>query len=206
MQDWIVDFMDQFGYLGIILLVALENIFPPIPSEVILTFGGFMTTYTELKVLGVIIASTGGSLLGACVLYGVGNILSVERLGIILDGKTGRILHFKKEDVFKACEWFNSKGKSTVFICRCIPIVRSLISIPAGMANMKFGLFLILTTTGSLIWNTVLVYLGAAASSSWEKIVEGTDVYTKITIVILGVIVIVTAFLFIKKRFGKQLK
>lgn len=203
MQNWIVDFMNQFGYLGIVLLIALENIFPPIPSEVILTFGGFMTTYTELKVIGVIIASTCGSLLGACVLYGVGNILSAERLGKILDGKIGQILHFKKEDVYKACDWFNSKGKSTVFICRCIPIVRSLISIPAGMAKMKFGLFFILTTTGSLIWNTVLVYLGVAASSSWEKIVAGTDLYTKITVIVLGLIVLIIAFLYIKKRLKK---
>lgn len=203
MQDWIVNFMNQFGYLGITLLIALENIFPPIPSEVILTFGGFMTTYTDLKVLGVILASTVGSLLGACVLYGVGNILSAERLGKILDGKIGQILHFNKEDVFKACDWFNSKGKSTVFICRCIPIVRSLISIPAGMAKMKFGLFFLLTSLGSLIWNTVLVYLGVAASSSWEKIVAGTDVYTKVTVIVLGLAVVIAAFLFIKKRIGK---
>ncbi len=203
MQDWIIDFMNQFGYLGITLLIALENIFPPIPSEVILTFGGFMTTYTDLQVFGVIIASTFGSLLGACVLYGVGNILSAERLGRILDGKIGQILHFNKEDVFKACDWFNSKGKSTVFICRCIPIVRSLISIPAGMAKMKFGLFFILTTAGSFIWNTVLVYLGVAASSSWEKIVAGTDLYTKVTVIVLGVIAVVIAYLYLKKRLGK---
>ena len=203
MQDWIIDFMNQFGYLGITLLIALENIFPPIPSEVILTFGGFMTTYTDLKVFWVIIASTGGSLLGACVLYGVGNILSAERLGKILDGKIGQILHFKKEDVFKACDWFNSKGKSTVFICRCIPIVRSLISIPGGMAKMKFGLFFILTTAGSLVWNTVLVFLGVAASSSWEKIVAGTDLYTKITVIVLGVVAVIIAYLYLKKRLGK---
>ncbi|QHQ61736.1 DedA family protein [Anaerocolumna sedimenticola] len=203
MQDWIIDFMNQFGYLGITLLIALENIFPPIPSEVILTFGGFMTTYTDLQVFGVIIASTFGSLLGACVLYGVGNILSAERLGKILDGKIGQILHFNKEDVFKACDWFNSKGKNTVFICRCIPIVRSVISIPAGMAKMKFGLFFILTTAGSFIWNTVLVYLGVAASSSWEKIVAGTGLYTKITVIVLGVIAVVIAYLYLKKRLGK---
>ncbi|WMJ88807.1 DedA family protein [Anaerocolumna sp. MB42-C2] len=203
MQNWIIDFMNQFGYLGITLLIALENIFPPIPSEVILTFGGFMTTYTDLKVIWVIIASTGGSLLGACVLYGVGNILSAERLGKLLDGKIGQILHFNKEDVFKACDWFNSKGKGTVFICRCIPIVRSLISIPAGMAKMKFGFFFILTTAGSLVWNTVLVYLGVAASSSWEKIVAGTDLYTKITLIVLGVIAVIIVYLYLKKRLKK---
>lgn len=201
MQDWIINIMDEFGYLGISMLIMLENIFPPIPSEVILTFGGFMTTYTNLHAWGVVVASTIGSLLGAVVLFGVGRILSAERLGKILDGKIGQILHFKKDDVYKACDWFNSKGKSTVLFCRCIPIVRSLISIPAGMANMKFGIFMLFTTIGSLVWNTVLVILGVVASASWEKIVEGTDTFTQITIIVLGVIFLICAVLFIKNRF-----
>jgi membrane protein DedA with SNARE-associated domain len=200
MQNWIIDIMNQFGYIGITLLIAIENIFPPIPSEVILTFGGFMTTYTKLKIWGVIIAATIGSLLGAIVLYGVGRFLSAERLGNILDGKIGQILHFRKEDVYKSCDWFNHKGKSTVLFCRCIPVIRSLISIPAGMAKMKLGIFLLMTTIGSFVWNIILVYLGVTAGASWEKIVAGTDVYTKITVIVLGVIVVIGAFLFIKKR------
>jgi membrane protein DedA with SNARE-associated domain len=192
--------MNQFGYIGIALLVAIENIFPPIPSEVILTFGGFMTTYTYLSVWGVIIAATIGSLLGAIVLYGVGRFLSPERLGVILDGKIGQILHLKKEDVLKACDWFNKKGKTTVLFCRCIPVVRSLISIPAGMSRMKLGIFFMMITMGSLIWNIILVYLGVTAGASWEKIVAGTDVYTKVTVIVLGVIFVIVAFLFMKKR------
>lgn len=200
MQTWIIDIMNHYGYIGIILLIAIENIFPPIPSEVILTFGGFMTTYTSLTVWGVILAATAGSLLGAIALYGVGRFLSPERLGDILDGKLGQVLHFKREDVFKACEWFNKKGKSTVLFCRCIPVVRSLISIPAGMSKMKLGIFFLMTAFGSLAWNILLVYLGVTAGASWEKIVSGTDVYTKVTVVVLAVIFIVGAFLFIKKK------
>ena len=200
MENWIIDIMNQFGYIGITLLIAIENIFPPIPSEVILTFGGFMTTYTTLSVWGVIIAATIGSLLGAIVLYGVGRVLSPERLGNILDGKIGQILHFKKEEVFKACDWFNHKGKSTVLFCRCIPVIRSLISIPAGMAKMRLGIFLLMTAIGSLVWNIILVYLGVTAGASWDKIVAGTDVYTKITVIVLGAIFVIAAFLFIKKR------
>ena len=169
MQEWIIQTMEQFGYLGIFLLITIENLFPPIPSEIILTFGGFMTTYTSLHVWGVILSATIGSVLGAIILYGIGRLLSVDLLAKILDGKIGKILRFKKEDVFKACDWFNSKGKKTVLLCRCVPIVRSLISIPAGMAKMKFGIFLVLTTIGSFVWNIVLVYLGAAAGEAWEK-------------------------------------
>lgn len=206
MQNWIIEVMNQFGYWGIALLIAIENLFPPIPSEVILTFGGFMTSYTTLTVWGVIISATIGSLVGAFILYGIGRILSPERLGKILDGKIGQILHLKKEDVFKACEWFNKKGKLTVLFCRCIPVIRSLISIPAGMAKMKFGYFFLMTTIGSLVWNIILVYLGVTAGASWEKITASTDVYTKVTIVVLGLAFVIAAFLFLKSRMKKDKK
>ena len=130
MEHLIIDIMNEFGYLGITLLIILENIFPPIPSEVILTFGGFMTTHTSMSVIGVILFSTVGATVGALILYYIGYLLSEERLGYFLDGKIGRVLGFKKEEVNKAVEWFNKKGKLAVLLCRCVPIVRSLISIP----------------------------------------------------------------------------
>lgn len=206
MQSWIIDIMEKFGYYGICFLIAIENLFPPIPSEVILTFGGFMTTFTTLTVWGVIISATIGSLLGAIILYGVGRILSPERLGKILDGKIGQLLHLKKEDVFKASDWFNKRGKTTVLFCRCIPVIRSLISIPAGMAKMQFGIFLLMTTIGSLVWNIILVYLGVTAGASWEKITASTDIYTKVTIVVLGLAFVIAAFLFFKSRLKKDKK
>jgi membrane protein DedA with SNARE-associated domain len=200
MQQWIIDFMNQFGYPGIFLLIAIENLFPPIPSEVILTAGGFMTTYADITIWGVIIAATIGSVLGAIILYGAGRLLSAQRLINLLDGKLGRLLRFKKEDVLKAFDWFNRRGKSTVLICRCIPIVRSLISIPAGMSRMNLAVFLPLTLLGSLVWNTVLVYLGAAAGASYQKIVEGADVYKKITLVVLVVIALLVLAWYIRYR------
>ncbi len=200
MQTWIIDILNQFGYLGITLLIAIENIFPPIPSEVILTFGGFMTTYSNLTAQGVIISATLGSVIGAIVLYGIGRIFSVERIGGMLDGNIGKFLHFRKKEVYKACEWFNSKGKFTVLFCRCVPVVRSLISIPAGISKMKFSSFIMLTVLGSLIWNTILVYLGVFAGSSWSKIVDGSDLYTKGTIAVLCLAFVGTCGLFFKKK------
>ena len=185
MHNLVLEIMSQYGYTGIMFLIAIENIFPPIPSEVILTFGGFMTTYTSLSIVGVIISATFGSLIGAIVLYGMGSYLSPERLGKLLDGKLGKILNLKKEDMMNACEWFNQKGKSTVLFCRCIPIIRSLISIPAGMAEMRMSVFLLFTIIGSLIWNTALVCLGAALGASWEKIIEKTGVLSQIIVVLL---------------------
>ena len=145
MQELIVSLMEQYGYGGIFFLIALENIFPPIPSEVILTFGGFLTTYTSLEVPGVVAAATFGSLAGAAVLYGAGMLLNKERLKKIVSGRAGKLLGLKAGDVEKADGWFQKTGTKAVFFCRCVPVVRSLISIPAGMSRMKLPRFFLYT-------------------------------------------------------------
>ncbi len=203
MHVWIMDMMNSFGYIGITLLIMIENLFPPIPSEVILTFGGFMTTYTNLTISGVIFYSTLGSTLGAIFLYYVGKFLSPEKLEHLLDGKIGKILHFKKTDVKESIEKFHQKGKHTVFICRCIPIIRSLISIPAGMAKMKMRNFLILTIAGSALWNTVLVSAGAAAGASWEKVLEVMDMYSTIVIIVVGLSLFFGCFFYYRNQKNK---
>ena len=196
MQNFFIEMLNQYGYLAVALLIAVENIFPPIPSEVILAFGGFMTTYTSMNVWLVALFATIGSVAGALVLYSVGLFLSPQRLERWLSGRLGRILHLKISDVQKAEGWFAKKGKITVFICRFIPIVRSLISIPAGMSRMNLGPFLALTTTGTAVWNIVLVWLGRFAGASWEKIAGYTDVYAKIALVVLGVAIIIAGIVF----------
>ncbi len=193
--------MNDFGYLGVFLLIALENIFPPIPSEIILTFGGFMTTYSKLNIFDVILAATAGSVAGAIVLYEIGRFFTPERMNRLIKSRWGKILHLKKEDMTRACKWFNRHGILTVFFCRCIPILRSLISIPAGISKMKMGLFLLLTFAGSMIWNSVLVYLGAVAGASWKNIIGYMDVYSLIAIVLLISVFLILCVKYIKKRF-----
>lgn len=200
MQEWIIGIMDQFGYIGVASLIAIENVFPPIPSEVILTFGGFMTTFTSMNVWLVILWATVGAVVGALVLYGVGRLFSAEKIEKILSGKIGKVLHLKPEDVEKAKMWFEKRGKYTVFFCRFIPIVRSLISIPAGMAQMGMPSFLILTIIGTTIWNTVLVWLGVAAGASWEKIAGYFDTYSSVALVVLAVFGIALIGIFYYKR------
>lgn len=204
MQEIIINLMNQFGYIGIFLLIAIENIFPPIPSEVILTFGGYMTTYSNLNVPLVILSATLGSLLGAIVLYAIGKILNKERLMKIVSGKVGKILHLKKEDIESADKWFDTKGEKCVFFCRFIPIVRSLISIPAGMSEMNIPKFLIYTTIGSLIWNSILVVVGSIVGENWENIVNIFDTYSTITLILLIIIFILFVVWFYKKRAKKQ--
>jgi LPXTG-motif cell wall-anchored protein len=199
MQNWITDIMEQFGYLGVFLMIALENVFPPIPSEVILTFGGFMTTYTDLTVIGVIIAATLGSVVGAVILYGIGYLLNVEKLEKIID-RWGHILRVSKSDIHKADAWFDKYGYWTVLFCRMIPLIRSLISIPAGMSNMKFPLFLLFTTIGTLIWNIILVLVGAAVGDQWENIVHFMDIYSNITYTIIGLGIILFLVWFFRRK------
>lgn len=199
MENWILHFMEQFGYLGVFLLILVENIFPPIPSEVILTFGGFMTTRTTLTVVGVIIFATLGSLFGALILYWIGRLLDVERLEKIVE-RWGHILRLKKEDIHKANDWFDRYGIWTVFFCRMVPVLRSLISIPAGMNRMNMGIFLFFTTIGTLIWNTLLVGLGAYLGESWEIIVYYMDIYSNIVYVLLLILVVIACIYYIRYR------
>jgi membrane protein DedA with SNARE-associated domain len=191
--------MERFGYFGVFLLIALENVFPPIPSEVILTFGGFMTTYTSLTPSGVIVFSTLGSVFGAVILYGIGYLVNVDRLEGWID-RYGRFLRLKKEDVRRADAWFDRYGYWTVLFCRMVPLIRSLISIPAGMSKMKFGLFLLFTTIGTLIWNVALVLLGAAVGGSWAEIVAFMDVYSNIAYAMIALGVLLVGFLWLRRR------
>lgn len=201
MEDILVEIINQFGYFGIFLLITIENIFPPIPSEVNLTFGGFMTTFSNMNRWGVIVSATMGSVLGAIILYVFGRVLNIERFENFLGSKLGRILHLKREDVRKAGKWFIKYGNRAVFICRFIPIVRSLISIPAGISRMKFSKFLFLTIMGTFIWNVILIYLGRFAGEAWETMVYYIDIYSMIVIMIFGCTVFVAGAIFIKKRF-----
>ena len=185
MEEFVISIMNQFGYFGIFFLIFIENIFPPIPSEVVLLFGGFMTTYSKLNLFGMIIFSTLGSTVGAIVLYYIGKILNKERLKKIVSGKIGKVLRLKASDIEKADKWFDTKGNKTVFFCRFIPVVRSLISIPAGMSEMIMSKFLIYTITGSLIWNTVLLFVGSKVGENWKKIEQVMSQYSHIILIIL---------------------
>lgn len=199
-QEALISIMNSCGYLGVCLLIAVENIFPPIPSEVILTFGGFMTTYTALTVPGVVIFSTIGSLIGALVLYRVGMALNPERLGKVMESKLFAGLGFEKEDVTRTISSFERHGKKMILLGRCVPIIRSLVSVPAGMANMNLLIFLIYTTIGSTVWNILLVSLGAALGASWETVLIYTERYSGIVRILLLLGIGILVYRFVKKK------
>lgn len=193
MNNFVISMMNSYGYIGIFLLIMIENLFPPIPSEVILTLGGFMTTQNSctMNLVGVILSSTLGSVVGAIVLYYVGYILNKDRLVKIINSKLGKILCLKIKDIEKSEKSFDKSGNLTVLYCRFVPIVRSLISIPAGMNKMKMGVFVLYTTIGSLIWNTVLIILGNLVGENYMFVANTFSKYSKFLLIIFIVYVLI---------------
>ena len=191
MQEFIINIMNSYGYIGVFLLILLENIFPPIPSELILLFGGFMTTYTKLNIIGMIISSTLGSLIGALLLYKIGTIFSKEKLKILISGKLGRVLKLKNSDIDNANKWFTNEGKKTVFFGRFIPLIRSIISIPAGINKMNISKFIPYTLLGSIIWNLVLIILGHIVGKNWKAILKIFKLYSRFSLLLLFILLII---------------
>ncbi len=187
MADWVIRTIQSIGYLGIIALMFLENVFPPIPSEVIIPLAGFLASEGELTFLGVVIAGTVGSVLGALPFYYAGLFLGEERLKQFAD-KHGRWLTVSRKDLESAKRWFDQHGVLAVIICRLVPGIRSLISIPAGIAKMRLVSFLCFTAVGAGFWTALLAYAGYLLG---EKFWPVKDYLNPISYVILAAILLV---------------
>lgn len=198
-MDRATQIMQAFGYPGIVLIILIENLFPPIPSEIVLPFAGFMTTRGTLTIWGVTIAATIGSVLGSLALYLVGHWFGRERIYRIVR-RYGRFLTTDERDVQRAEDWFRRYGVWTVFFCRMIPIMRSLISIPAGLVRMNLWVFLIYTIVGSLIWNILLTGIGAALGTAWPLVTRMVGYYQNAVLIgLIGVVVVFGLLRLLKK-------
>ena len=174
MSEWIKSIIQTIGYPGIISLMFIENVFPPIPSELIMPFAGYIAGEGSLNIFGVIAAGSCGAVIGALPLYYLGQKVGEEKL-IEWANKYGRWLLLSGKDIERASDWFDRHGTTTVFLCRLVPGLRSLISIPAGIQNMNIGLFLLLTTAGTVIWSTLLTWLGYELGTRYEVVGEYLD-------------------------------
>ena len=186
---WAVSLMDTLGGPGAAIIVGLENVFPPIPSEVILPLAGFSAAQGTFTLAGAIFWTTLGSVLGAILAYGLGFWLGADRVRALVD----RVPLMKVEDFDKAEGWFGRHGPASVFFGRMVPVVRSLISIPAGVARMNFLLFLALTTVGSGIWNSIFVVGGYLLGGQWQRIEAVAGWFSNA--VVVAIIVVVVGFL-----------
>ncbi|CAM3592100.1 DedA family protein [Kibdelosporangium persicum] len=189
LAGWAVNLMDTLGGVGAALVVGLDNLFPPIPSELVLPLAGFSASKGVFTLAGALFWTTLGSVVGAIIVYLVGALLGRDRTRALV----GKIPLVKVTDFDKTEQWFAKHGTKAVFFGRMIPLFRSFISLPAGVEKMNFVKFLLLTTAGSLIWNTIFVVAGYQLGENWYLVDEYAGVFQKIVIgaVVLAVVLFV---------------
>ncbi len=194
LAGFMVDLMDKLGLWGAAIAVGLDNLFPPIPSEIVLPIAGFSASQGTFSLAGALFATTAGSVIGACILYWLGRVFGRDRTAWVFD----RVPLLKVSDLERTEAWFAKHGYKAVLLGRMVPIFRSLISIPAGVERMSFGLFFLLTTIGSLIWNSIFVVSGYRLGASWDKVEPYADTFQKI--VIVAVILVIAVFVVVRVR------
>lgn len=187
MFDWITGFVESAGYLGIAFLMFLENVFPPIPSELIMPLAGYQSTQGKLNIVLVVVAGTVGALAGAVLWYYIGLWVGTDRLKNWA-GRHGRWLTMSRKDVEKADAWFDRYGGWAVLIGRLIPTVRTFISVPAGLSEMSLPKFLFYTTLGTTVWSALLAVAGYLLGSQYEQISSWMNPVST------GVVVLIVAF------------
>ncbi|GAA0306582.1 DedA family protein [Streptomyces turgidiscabies] len=190
--QWVTDLMDTLGAPGAGLAIALENLFPPLPSEVILPLAGFAASTGQMSLIAALLWTTAGSVVGALALYGVGALLGRDRTVAL----AGRLPLVKVADIEKTEAWFLRHGTKAVFFGRMIPVFRSLISVPAGVERMPLPVFLGLTTLGSALWNTAFVCAGYALGDNWSEVTSIVSTYSKV--VLAGAAVALVAFITVR--------
>lgn len=193
---WVLIIMAKFGYLGIIFAMFAENVFPPIPSELIMPAAGFAVARGDLNLILVILAGTLGSVLGALPLYYLGRLLNEDRLMVFTE-KYGKYVFVKPNDIRASSVWFDKHGSKAVFFGRMLPGIRSFISIPAGMSKMPMLPFLVFTALGSSIWTSLLTVAGYYFGENYEVIETMLAPYSK-GFLLFAVVMIIAWF--IKRR------
>lgn len=197
---WAADLVDAMGGPGAGLAIALENLFPPLPSEVILPLTGFAAGQGVISLFSALFWTTLGSVAGAAVLYWIGMVFGRERMYAIWAG----LPLVKVTDLERTEEWFRRHGTKAVFFGRMVPIFRSLISVPAGLERMPMPVFLLLTTLGSLIWNSALVLSGYWLGDRWDLVETYVGVISKVVLVLVAVAVVLYVVIRLRSRGSAQ--
>jgi membrane protein DedA with SNARE-associated domain len=197
-SEWIIGVIERTGYLGVALLMMLENVFPPIPSELVLPFAGYVAASGGLDPVGVLLSAVAGSLLGALPWYWAGRKLGHGGLQRFAR-KHGRLLTLAPEDIDRAQHWFKRHGPASVAFGRLVPAVRSVISMPAGVGRMPVVSFLLWSLVGTLGWSTLLLGVGFVLQSRYEEVKDLVEWVTR------GVVAfMIGAYLWRVWRFGKE--
>ena len=187
MTDWIIQTISQWGYAGIFAVMLAESIFPPIPSELIIPFAGFAAANGDLNFFGVLIAATVGAVVGMLPWYYAGRLFGLERVRRLAD-RFGRVMTLNAEEIDVAVNWFHRFGPIIVLFGRLMPLIRTLISIPAGLARMPLPIFLLASTSGALIWNIILTTAGYLLHEHYELVEVILD---PLSYVVLALVVLI---------------
>ena len=190
MTDWIIQTISQWGYAGIFAVMLAESIFPPIPSELIIPFAGFAAANGDLNFFGVLIAATVGAVVGMLPWYYAGRLFGLERVRRLAD-RFGRVMTLNAEEIDVAVDWFHRFGPIIVLFGRLMPLIRTLISIPAGLARMPLPVFLLASTSGALIWNIILTSAGYLLHEHYELVEVILDPLSYIVLALVVLIYLV---------------
>jgi membrane protein DedA with SNARE-associated domain len=178
------DVIEQLGYVGVALLVVAENVFPPIPSEIVLPFAGFVAQRGSESVVIMILAATVGSVGGALIMYWIAAVIGDERLHAFTR-RFGKWVQIREADLNRAEEWFDRHATSAVLLGRCVPLIRSVVSIPAGFRRMKLVPYIAYTFAGSLVWNVLLIGAGSLLGDNWERVGSYVGVFQWVVIALV---------------------
>lgn len=200
LTSWVTDVIDALGYPGVAFLVALESVFPPIPSEVVLPLSGFVAGRGDASLVGMIVAATVGSVVGAWVLYGLAALIGRDRLHRLV-ARWGRWFQVKPTDLERAEAWFDRRATAAVLAGRCVPLIRSIVSVPAGFRRMRPLRFTLATTAGSLVWNVALIGAGALLGDRWESVGDYVGVLQWLVVVVI----VASVAWFLWRRLGRRL-
>jgi membrane protein DedA with SNARE-associated domain len=185
MFEWVTNLIAQFGYAGVAFLMFLENLVPPVPSELIMPLAGFVASQGELAHWAVLTAGTAGSFAGALFWFIVGRRIGEERLRKFVD-RHGKWVTLSCEDLDQANEWFRRHGAASVFIGRLIPGVRTFISVPAGISSMPLPKFVVYTVAGTLVWTAVLMFAGHVLRENYELVSDYIGVISNAVLVLFA--------------------
>ena len=197
---WTVTIMEALGPIGVGFMVFLDTIFPPIPSEIVLPLAGFTSSQGQMSIAMAIAFATVGSLVGALLLWAVGKWIGLEAIARI----AVKMPLVDVDDVHTTVAWFDRHGDKAVFFGRMIPIFRSLISIPAGMRDMRLPKFVLLTTAGSAIWNTILIVAGFLLGENWSIVETYAGYFQKLVIIVVIAFVLVWIVLKVRRHRRKR--
>lgn len=200
MTEWITDVIEALGWAGVAVLVALENLFPPIPSEVVLPLAGYVAGDGGPSYLGLVLAATAGSVVGSWALYGLAAAVGPVRLRRFVRDY-GRFFGVDEGELERAESWFDRRASVAVLVGRCVPLIRSLVSLPAGVRRMPIVRFTALTAAGSAVWNAGLIGAGVVLGAQWERVKDVTGVAQLLVLGVIAVVVVV----YVRRRINARL-